>query len=280
MTLLNLLETTHHQVHHSLSRLPIEMRFLCLPGAYGSADKFQVQLAPILKELTDDGTATFYFTHGPCKVEPPEGFEEFFGEPPYYRFIEPDEVAAKMQENDVLSRIRDFPRGETAEDTMRELMTVGVATSHRSTSRAIKYLSDVIARRGPFDGIIGYSEGATVASTFLLHEQRRAARTGQLSCLKYGIFFAGWPPVDPTTHGLVLSDETEERIESRTLHIVGSLDPYLDGSMALYNVCDPDTAYLFDHAKGHTLPRDRETIKELADVVREAISEMKEEGLL
>lgn len=195
------------------------MRFLCLPGAYGSADKFQVQLAPILKELTDDGTATFYFTHGPCKVEPPEGFEEFFGEPPYYRFIEPDEEAAKMQDNDVLSRIRDFPRGETAEDTMRELMTVGVATSHRSTSRAIKYLSEVIARRGPFDGIIGYSEGATVASTFLLHEQRRAARTGQPSCLKYGIFFAGWPPVDPTTHGLVLSDETEERIESRTLHI-------------------------------------------------------------
>ncbi|EJT77327.1 hypothetical protein GGTG_07239 [Gaeumannomyces tritici R3-111a-1] len=256
------------------------MRFLCLPGAYGSADKFQVQLAPILKELTNDGTATFYFTHGPCKVEPPEGFEEFFGEPPYYRFIEPDEVAAKIQDNDVLSRIRDFPRGETAEDTMRELMTVGVATSHRSTSRAIKYLSEVIARRGPFDGIIGYSEGATVASTFLLHEQRRAARTGQPSCLKYGIFFAGWPPVDPTTHGLVLSDETEERIDSRTLHIVGSLDPYLDGSMALYNVCDPDTAYLFDHAKGHTLPRDRETIKELADVVREAISEMKEEGLL
>ncbi|CRJ92517.1 hypothetical protein BN1723_008503, partial [Verticillium longisporum] len=34
------------------------MKFLCLPGAYGSSDKFQVQLAPILKELTDDGTAT------------------------------------------------------------------------------------------------------------------------------------------------------------------------------------------------------------------------------
>jgi hypothetical protein len=195
------------------------MRFLCLPGAYGSADKFQVQLAPILKELTDDGTATFYFTHGPCEVVPPEGFEEFFGEPPYYRFIEPDESSAKMQDNDVLSRIRDFPRGETAEDTMRELMTVGVATSHKSTNRAIKHLTEVIARRGPFDGIIGYSEGATVASTFLLHEQRRARLSGQEPSLKYGMFFAGWPPVDPVTHGLVLSDETEERIESRTLHI-------------------------------------------------------------
>ncbi len=51
---------------------------------------------------------------------------------------------------------------------------------------------------------------------------------------------------------------------------VGSLDPYVHGSLALYNVCDPDTAYLFDHAKGHTLPRDKDTVKELGDVVREA----------
>jgi hypothetical protein len=56
-----------------------------------------------------------------------------------------------------------------------------------------------------------------------------------------------------------------------TKSAVGSLDPYVHGSLALYNVCDPDTAYLFDHAKGHTLPRDKDTVKELGDVVREAI---------
>jgi hypothetical protein len=50
--------------------------------------------------------------------------------------------------------------------------------------------------------------------------------------------------------------------------------------MALYNVCDADSAYLFDHARGHTLPRDRETIKELGDIVREAIADMKEENIL
>lgn len=43
--------------------------------------------------------------------------------------------------------------------------------------------------------------------------------------------------------------------------------------MALYNVCDPDTAYLFDHAKGHTLPRDKDTVKELGDVFRAAKKE-------
>ena len=56
--------------------------------------------------------------------------------------------------------------------------------------------------------------------------------------------------------------------------LVGSLDPYLAGSMALYNVCDPDTAYLFDHAKGHTLPRDKHTVKELGDVIRLGIADL------
>lgn len=62
--------------------------------------------------------------------------------------------------------------------------------------------------------------------------------------------------------------------------LVGSLDPYIDGSMALYNVCDPDTAVLFDHAKGHTLPRDKDTIRELVDVIRDTVGDMLEEGEL
>jgi hypothetical protein len=38
--------------------------------------------------------------------------------------------------------------------------------------------------------------------------------------------------------------------------------------MALYNICDMDNAYLFDHGKGHTLPRDRDTVGELGDIIR------------
>lgn len=58
---------------------------------------------------------------------------------------------------------------------------------------------------------------------------------------------------------------------------VGSLDPYLDGSMAMYNVCNSDKAILFDHAKGHTLPRDKDTVTELGDVIREMIADVREQ---
>ncbi len=226
-------------------------------------------------------------------TKPPPGFEEYFGNPPYFRFIEPDVV--KEGEDDVLARIRDFPDCETPEDTMRELMKEGVATSHRSTDGALKFLLKTMDEHGPFEGIIGYSEGATVAATLLLLEQRRFQEKGIAPMFKYAVFFAGWPPVDPYTHAMVLSDERDDMIEIPTCHIseylrvsprhaaylhvsnpgrpVGSLDPYLHGSLALFNICDPDTAYLFDHAKGHTLPRDKDTVKELGDVIRKAIRE-------
>ncbi|KAI0397010.1 serine hydrolase FSH [Xylariaceae sp. FL0594] len=270
------------------------MKFLCLPGAYGSADKFQVQLAPLVNELLSDGSALFRFINAPCEAVPPAGFEDFFGKPPYYRFIEPDEKKKKPKSDkkgsreeedgttDVLSRIRDFPQCDTPEDTMRELFKEGVASSVQSTRRAIQFLLDILDKEGPFEGIIGYSEGATVAGTLLLAEQDLLRRTGREPMIRCAVFFAGWPPLDPGLEtgaggkgfgSMVLADESDVVIAVRTVHIIGSLDPYVAGSMALYNICDPDLAHIFDHGKGHTLPREKAVIKELGDVIRNMIKE-------
>lgn len=150
---------------------------------------------------------------------PPEGFEEYFGKPPYFRFIQPDQDVDKTQQDDILARIRDFPDCETPEDTMRELMREGIAPSSRSTDNALKYLTRIMQERGPFDAIIGYSEGATVAATLLLHEQRKSNRKGIKPMFRYAIFFAGWPPVDPDSHAMILSDESDATIEIPTCHI-------------------------------------------------------------
>jgi hypothetical protein len=40
-----------------------------------------------------------------------------------------------------------------------------------------------------------------------------------------------------------------------------------------------DTAYLFDHAKGHTLPRDKKTVKELGDIIRNISANVTQEEL-
>lgn len=61
-------------------------------------------------------------------------------------------------------------------------------------------------------------------------------------------------------------------IEIPTCHVVGCKDPYIAGSMALYGLCDIDTATIFDHGKGHAVPRDSQTIEELAVVVGQMIA--------
>jgi hypothetical protein len=48
--------------------------------------------------------------------------------------------------------------------------------------------------------------------------------------------------------------------------------------MALFNVCNPDNAILFDHAKGHTLPRDKDTVTELCDTLRDMMADIRASG--
>ena len=62
----------------------------------------------------------------------------------------------------------------------------------------------------------------------------------------------------------LLADECDNIIDVPTCHVVGCNDPYIHGAMALFSMCDEDLATLFDHGKGHTIPRDNRTIQELA----------------
>lgn len=92
--------------------------------------------------------------------------------------------------------------------------------------------------------------------------------------LQYAVFFAGWPPVALKADRVqcLLADECEDMIDVPTCHIVGCKDNYIGGAMALYSMCDEDTAILFDHGKGHTVPRDSTTIKELSSAIEQTFA--------
>lgn len=71
---------------------------------------------------------------------------------------------------------------------------------------------------------------------------------------------------------VLLADQCQDVIDIPTLHVVGYSDPYILGAISLFNMCNQDSAEMFDHGKGHTLPRDAETIKELGDAVDRLIA--------
>ncbi|KKY28037.1 hypothetical protein UCDDS831_g00560 [Diplodia seriata] len=265
------------------------MKFLCLPGAYGSAQvckrapkspaytslppeqNFKVQLGPFAAECERTGAVSLAWTQGTIPAKPPQGFEDYFGPGPLYRFFEFDGMEGF---EDILDKIRDFPEGISAEDTMRRLFEgqgdqAPTSYSDENLRKCLDHLFDVIDADPEIEGILGYSEGATTAASLVLEERRRAEEQGIPRRIKAAIFLAGWPPVklgNGQVHAL-LADECEDVIDIPTCHIVGCYDPYIHGAMALFNLCDEDTAELFDHGKGHTVPRDSVTLRELGEAV-------------
>ncbi|KAM0715745.1 hypothetical protein Q7P37_008259 [Cladosporium fusiforme] len=248
------------------------MKFLCLPGTYGSAKNFGVQLSPFARELEKRSLATFTFTQGKHEAEPPLGWENYFGSRPLFRFLDPKHGDGF----EVLRRARRIPRGLSPEGTIR-LFECGTGNFDVNIVRdALDAILQLITDDPEIDGILGFSEGAMLAASVLLAEQRRWEEDGTPRRIKFGIFFSGAPPlsIDEDNSSFKLSDEISTAITIPTLHVIGSSDPLLYSSVALYNVCDPETAILYDHGLGHLVPRDAESVRELADIVGEIVSQV------
>ncbi|KAJ4387498.1 hypothetical protein N0V93_008091 [Gnomoniopsis smithogilvyi] len=241
------------------------MKILCLPGAYGSAKNFQVQLGSFVAETEKRGNAEFVWTQGTREAIPPPGFEDYFGAGPLWRFIDYDGSKAF----DIVDRIREFPQGPNAEATMRLLMGDQPSYALSSVQEAIHRLLDIIDADPEIEGILGYSEGATTAATLILEERRLWDVEKRPRRIKRAIFFAGWPPLSMAGGKIqvLLADQDKDVIDIPSLHVIGCNDPYISGAVALYNMCDRDTAEIFDHGKGHTVPRDARTIQELCDAI-------------
>jgi hypothetical protein len=91
-----------------------------------------------VSEVEKSGSAQFKWTQGTHKATPPPGFDDYFGAGPLYRFIDYD----GMNAFDILQRIRDFPEGTSAEDTMRLLMGEDPGNTAHSVRHALQVLID------------------------------------------------------------------------------------------------------------------------------------------
>ncbi|KAB5545804.1 serine hydrolase FSH [Coniochaeta sp. 2T2.1] len=249
------------------------MKFLCLPGAYGSAKNFSVQLAPFTQHMGDRGLATFTYTQGEHEVEPPVGWEHYFGSRPVFRFLDSSENDAF----EALRRVRQLPRGLTPEATLRlfekkdSVVPEGFKDKFRAAMNRIR---QVIEEDPEIDAILGYSEGAMFAASILYEEHEKWVKHKVPRRLKFGIFFSGTPPLAIEPDGSLvpkLADDCNSVIDVPTFHIFGSNDPLMYSAVALYNVCNQETAMLWDHGLGHLVPRDTVTVTELGDILHDVI---------
>jgi hypothetical protein len=188
----------------------------------------------------------------------------------------------------MISRVRKAPQGSSPEDVMR---TLGEDWDGRWSNhqQVMDYLYDTLEKNPDIEGIIGYSEGATMAASLIIDEDRKSQETKRPRRIKCAVFFTGWPPLSPE-EDVILADESDYILDVPTLHVVGAngnldiyfphinqiltieiTDPYRYGALALFNVCDPDTAAMFDTGRGHTIPRSGQVITELGNALRDLI---------
>lgn len=121
-------------------------------------------------------------------------------------------------------------------------------TSYTNFDECLAYIEDIIIKQGPFDGLLGFSQGAILSGGLPGLQEKGVALT-KVAKIKFLIIIGG---------AKFRSESVAEKaysspIRCPSLHFLGETDflkPY--GLELLENCVDP---VVIHHPKGHTIPR-------------------------
>ena len=191
---------------------------LCLHGGGTNQTIFEVQTIRIQRALSAD--FEFVFLNAPFESGPgPDVLPSFEGCEPYFRWT------------------LDREPGETPEETR-------ILLSRLAKEQIMK------DGRG-FVGILGFSQGARLATGLLLeHQLGKGIDWG--AGVGFGVICNGTSL--PLTSELS-QEEKEVKVAIPTLHLIGLQDPWRDESRMLRSAyCDLEQAALLEFDVGHRLP--------------------------
>jgi hypothetical protein len=162
-----------------------------------------------------------------------------------------------------------FMKTGSPEDAMRKVYTTFGHADDDSVILTVEYIRNILEEDGPFDGVIGTSQGACAAATALVDSLETSRKTARPNPMKCGIFFIGLPPLNPNGKGCLLGDEWDHKISTPTCHVFSESDPIVALAKALYNICEPSSRRLVLHDGGHIIPHESELMAEVAQFVRD-----------
>ena len=187
--------------------------------------------------------------------------------PPNLHFFDFDKVPIADGLHNLV-RTLDFKNMSTPEEAMRRVSSTYSFKNRDAVALTLDYIRNVMEEEGPFQGVIGASEGASAAATVLMDELQNASKNGHRTATRCGVFFVAFPAYRADGKGWILSDETSQRINAPTCHVLSEKDPLVLPAKALWNTCDPSSRTLVLHEKGHTIPHEKEMMAQVAKFVR------------
>ena len=217
-------------------------------------------------ELELDDTANFHFLDGLFQSEPIPDVEYECPAPNlrWYDYDELDLTQGVQQFAEMLT----FKDMISPEDGVRRAWGKFGGQVSDATELMVEYARNVIEDEGPFDGVIGASEGGSAAATVLIDQLELARQEGRPCSMRAGIFFVSAAPLASGGNGYFLSDETDQRITVPTCHIYSEKDLLCWMAKALQNVCQEDGKTVILHDGGHTIPHTEHLMIDVAKFVR------------
>ena len=133
---------------------------------------------------------------------------------------------------------------------------------------AYDLLSETVEEEGPFDGVLGFSHGGTLAAGFLAHHAKQHPYGP--APFRCAVFISSLPPFQiDDAEQLHFDDTVLGHINIPTLHVVGKSDFVYNHSLRLHGLCDAESASLVVHDKGHEIPGDRKFVAAMTKALGE-----------
>ena len=197
------------------------------------------------------------------------GLEAFYGPAPHLRFLE--SAWPGTTDEHLYEVATGAPDGLTPEDMRRYLERhLPPKNSHLFQDMLVD-IHRTFDEEGPFDCILGHSEGATIAATFVVDRLRKSAEAFNILPPRCAVFLSGGSPHAADGKRWLLADECGQLITIPTCHILAHNDPLVDQAVALYHLCDEEIANVVDHGRGHLIPRDVKSCKLMIRAIRDLI---------
>ena len=107
---------------------------------------------------------------------------------------------------------------------------------------------ETLRERGPFDGIIGFSQGAMLGAAIVALMESQHPLSAGIPPFSFVIFIAGMK----SRHPIHMEASKRSKIITPSIHLYGDLDEMREHNLALADACS--SALILTHPRGHIVP--------------------------